>query len=588
VTARRDDWQTARRARATALQRAAAAASELAAIPGWLSVGDPARLDDAGQRAAAEQAVALRAELDTIHRGVAALDAELDALDGERTADAFLFPEWSAWLASAPDAATLLHQLAPDPRRQFLGATPAMTPQTAQQIVGVIAANGGRVGDGQTFVQAAGLSDDDVFDLDHTARTRLDPLVDNHLIGVLLPMRLETRYVRPVNAGDPWRLRVRVHPDPVALAGPPLPPSRQEAEQVATFWTNAGGDLSTDEGAAAFTALAGAVGGARAAFLLREVTVVPLGEGFALTDPHDDQGTRGFDYRAALPAVLQLWGDAGAGLRLLGELHPDPVRIAAQGSIDTAIADLRPDQVPELWWTSYGMAVEVGLATQVELPDGPHLDVLLVTGLGDGDPRPLFEAHAGNGTLGLVSPMTATNTIAGQPTTDIGRDPARWLAVARAAGSGTATGLAGVLTSQPRLDGVADVDTSLLEVVPHLVTALWPRRRPISSATGPRATSARWGHGRRCGSVTSRTASYPSWTLPAGGPHRTTVPSSSGSRRCWAGSCRRGRRRRPPVAPLPARTSTGYWTSSAGSRPAGGSVPAPSSRWRWWRCSTPS
>ena len=126
--------------------------------------------------------------------GSAALDAELDALDGRRTESAFLFPEWSAWLASVPDAPTLLDELAPDPRRPFLGATPAMTPETAQRIVDVIAANGGRVGDGDTFVHAAGLSDDDVFDLDHTARTRLDPLVDGHVIGVLLPMRLETRY----------------------------------------------------------------------------------------------------------------------------------------------------------------------------------------------------------------------------------------------------------------------------------------------------------------------------------------------------------------------------------------------------------
>ena len=51
-----------------------------------------------------------------------------------------------------------------------------------------------------------------------------------------------------------------------------------------------------------------------------------------------------------------------------------------------AMADLRPDQVPELWWTSYAAAERVGLATEVELPGGPHLDVLLVTGLSDLDP----------------------------------------------------------------------------------------------------------------------------------------------------------------------------------------------------------
>ncbi len=473
MTARRDERRTARTARGLAVQRATVLGSQLAAIPGWLGVGDPARLVDPAQRAAAEQAVALMIELDALHRGVGLLDAELDALDGRRTESAFLFPEWSAWLASVPDATTLLDELAPDPRRPFVGATPAMTPETAQRIVDVVAANGGRVGDGDTFVHAAGLSDDDVFDLDHTARTRLDPLVDGHVIGVLLPMRLETRY-QPHVDGDPWRLRIRVHPDPIALAGPPLPPSHQEAELVATCWTQASGDLTTDQGAAAFTALAGTVGGGRATYLLREVPMLPVGTRFTPEQSYDDQGQRGFDYRAALPEVLQIWGDSGAGPKLLGELHPDLAEIATQGTVDQAMAGLKPDQVPALWWTSYEVATQVQLATEVELPDGPHLDVLLVTGLSDSDPRALVEALAGHGTLGLVPPLAATNTIAGQPTVDTGRDPSRWLAVARSVGSGTAGGLAGVLTAEPRLDGVADVDTSLLGVVPPLVTALWP------------------------------------------------------------------------------------------------------------------
>ena len=228
-------------------------------------------------------------------------------------------------------------------------------------------------------------------------------------------MRLETRYRRPGKPEDPWRLRVRVHPDPIALAAPPLPPSQQEAELVALCWTHAGGDLSTDEGAAAFTSLAGSLGGARAAYLLRQVTVAPDGGGFALDRAYDDQG-RGFAYRAALPDVLQLWGDAGtgAGPQLLGELRPDLAAIAAQGTIDTAMAALRPEQVPELWWTSFAVAVDVGLGIEVDLPEGPHLDVLMVTGLSDTDPRSVFETHGDTGNLGLISPMTPTNTVAGQ------------------------------------------------------------------------------------------------------------------------------------------------------------------------------
>ena len=32
---------------------------------------------------------------------------------------------------------------------------------------------------------------------------------------------------------------------------------------------------------------------------------------------------------------------------------------------------VRPDQIPENWWTSYQAALRVGLATEVVLPDGP-------------------------------------------------------------------------------------------------------------------------------------------------------------------------------------------------------------------------
>ena len=70
--------------------------------------------------------------------------------------------------------------------------------------------------------------------------------------------------------------------------------------------------------------------------------------------------------------------------------------------------------------------------------------------------------------------MSPSNTVAGQPAADLGRDPAAWLEVARASGSGTAAGLSGVLTGAARLDGVPAADTALLDVVPTLVTALWP------------------------------------------------------------------------------------------------------------------
>ena len=72
-----------------------------------------------------------------------------------------------------------------------------MSLDTAQRMLDAIAANGGQVGNGDPFIAAAGLVDDDVWDLRFTARVRLDPLAEGHVIGVLLPLRLETRYRRP-------------------------------------------------------------------------------------------------------------------------------------------------------------------------------------------------------------------------------------------------------------------------------------------------------------------------------------------------------------------------------------------------------
>jgi hypothetical protein len=483
VTARRDEVQTARDARQTGLRRAAQLAADLAAIPGWVQVGDPVRLTDPADQAAARQAAGLVADLVATHRGVAALDAELDALDGTRPAPALRFVEWSNWLAGVPDATTLLAQLIPDPRRQFLGAEPAMTQATAQRIVDTVAANGGHVGDGQLFVTDAALADDDVFDLEHTAMVRLDPLPADQSIGVLLPLRLETRFRRPAAAGDPWRLRIRVYPDPVALAAPPSTPTQAEADLVASCWSRCAGELSGDAGEAAFRSLASAVGGGRAAYLLRTVPVIRSSTEFVADGAFRTSGVVTDGYRAALPDVLQVWGDTGTGLTLLGELTPNLAEIAAQTDLGTAMADMRADQVPKKWWTSYQAALDVGLAIEIAVPDGPGgppgphgptLSVLLVTGLADREMRPVLQALADNSTLAVVTPMSPTNTVAGAAAADLGHDAATWLQVASTVGAGSANGLAEVLTGQPLLDGVPAADTSLHTAIPPLVAALWP------------------------------------------------------------------------------------------------------------------
>jgi hypothetical protein len=430
MVAYRNPRATAERAIAIGRARVAAAHAELAGMPGWLQVGDPARLPDPADALAATRAAELRDAIARDEQALAQLDAALDAIDGPRPPSIRLFLRWSQWLEGLPDAAHLLAELHPDPRRLFLGAEPAMTAATADRIIATVAARGGRVGDGQSFVQQAGLTDDDVFDLDETAANLLDPLPPDASLGVLLPLRLETRYRRP-GPGDQWILMLRVFPDPVATDQPPATATEPEAAAVAACWTQAGGDLGSATGPAAWSALVAAVGGPRAAWLMRTVPVSRDGAGFvAEGGDFRRQGDTTTAEAVALPDVLQVWGDRGAGLEPLGELHPDLEAIAAQSDFAALRENVTADHVPDLWWTSFDVARTVGLATEIPLGNDPHLRVLLVTGLAAADAPLPFPNLSARGTLGVLSPMTPTNTVAGQPAADLGDSATAWLAAA--------------------------------------------------------------------------------------------------------------------------------------------------------------
>ena len=120
---------------------------------------------------------------------------------------------------------------------------------------------------------------------------------------------------------------------PTRSRSPPhrCPPPSTKRSWSASCWTHAGGDLSTRHGCRSLPVAGRGLGGARAAYLLRTVTVVPDRVGFALDQTTPTRAV-GSTTGAALPDVLQLWGDAGAGAgpQLLGELQPDLAAIAAQ------------------------------------------------------------------------------------------------------------------------------------------------------------------------------------------------------------------------------------------------------------------
>src|SRR5712691_6140548 len=83
--------------------------------------------------------------------------------------------------------------------------------------------------------------------------------------------------------------------------------------------------------------------------------------------------------------------------------------------------------MPQTWWLSFQRSIDLGLGAIIDLGDhADDIDVLYVVGLGAEAPDKLFAAHGATGTLAVVPPGTPTNTVAGAPAADLGRDPDVW------------------------------------------------------------------------------------------------------------------------------------------------------------------
>jgi hypothetical protein len=483
----------ARRDLAAAHQRLARLEADLAAVPGWLRVGDPARHADPGDRAAAERAASLAARIDDARRAVALFAARLERLLGDPPSSIFGWVAMTAWLESLPAdrPERLLEGLATSPERLLAGAGP-MPRGRAAAILAYIAGNGGRVGDGEAFRHGVPLDAADLADLQATGdRLRAGDAATPGW-DVLLPVGLETRFVPPdPAAGDPaapWRLRVRVEPDAPALASRAAPVRRDEAVLVATCWSACGGSLDGDAGAAAFRALADAVGGGRAAYLLRTVPVVRDGAGLAPADDHPERPEPETAPLVGLPDTLELWGGSEEAPELLLTLRPDRAAIVAEAGLGSVAQPDEQGRTPRRWWNSYAAAEAVGLAGEVPLgPDRPRLGVLVCLGY-DTDAvatADLLRSHADAGRLGTMAPLTPTTTVAGAPTTDLGTDPGPWLAAARAPAGG-AHGLAAALLGTPSWPGMPPPDAALPDAASAVVRALWPAlwQRTVKDVAG--------------------------------------------------------------------------------------------------------
>ncbi len=291
-------------------------------------------------------------------------------------------------------------------------------------------------------------------------------------IGVLLPVRLETRFVAPRRQSGRWRLRVRVVPDAVSITNHDDVPSTVELDAVEAMWRAAGGPgLESPEGRRAWRALAAAVGPERAAWLARTFPPVTGSDGLiTIARPNETRTEMRAPRVMGLPPTMEIWIARGGRQPL-----PAATLAVLADEIDLDLDD--PNSASQPWWTSFPEAVRVGLAAEIDLGTARPVDIdaIYVVGIGGGDPGPLLAAQANGGRLGIVAPGSATSSVNGDAALSLG-DADTWrrlVPVETAAQSGTVA-VSTALAGSPVMHGVVGGDSDHRPLNRAIIGALWP------------------------------------------------------------------------------------------------------------------
>lgn len=433
---RRDDELSAWDAYERGRRRLEDTARAQNAAEAWLRTDRPDDLEDPNHRATAWALFETRRQalldIHARHRLEVALDA-LVARGAEPAPSTALmqFTVLVPWLNSLGSGAELLDQLVPDPRHRFLGTAPEFGQALADQVMASVDANR-PIGALPVIGGGPQPADDyDYWDVISTGlRMAAPPLPEGQAVGVLLPLRLVTRFLGP-DADGSWRVRVRIYPDEACRDRTPHPPDTGELDAVCAMWDACAGRLSKPEGETAFRRLADAVGAPRAAWLTRSVAVEP-GAGGSFTArspaPAGPEAPATFD-GLAIPTHLELWARWSDGsAELLQTLTVNRVDAAQQLDLQSlAVTAGEGFELPEVWWTDWAAAELVGLATEIRLPRSPtELDVLSVVGLDDEPPGPFWLRQRDSGRLSVLAPGTPTSTVDGAPAAEPGDAKAWW------------------------------------------------------------------------------------------------------------------------------------------------------------------
>ncbi len=301
---------------------------------------------------------------------------------------------------------------------------------------------------------------------------RMSPLfeADNADPVLLLPVRMEAIYA---DSGGATELRIRVYPDDVHVDS--YEPALTDGERQAgiAYWRavrSAADDVTRRQ--AAWQALAGAWGGARAVWVRDSLTPLnapPNDPQFPDTDTRAEAWTRAA-HTQLLPDHFEFsaYADGGLVWRKPGAPIPDTltVGIAPQPADEEAEPDSLAFDDQSRWLIEFDLAVHNGMGLAVALTDpGERFDLLTVVGVGSQDPatsaervQQMLRAHAFSVGLTPLPVRTPTNntpgTRSGWRSRDAPVDPdvaAAWRTAFKASGDQEAARLARALG----IDGAA-------------------------------------------------------------------------------------------------------------------------------------
>jgi hypothetical protein len=281
-------------------------------------------------------------------------------------------------------------------------------------------------------------------------------------VGVLLPVRIETRF----RNGDLW---LRVIPDEPWYVRDDVRITPTELSALRRYLTARAADPDTATPPAEFRDLAGAVGPARAVYLIRNfTTTAPDGTTTAPDPISERQRSEPVPPRiTGFPNVLHVWVHDDSGLHRVMALDVDPDRLLI----------IDPDHPNDpRWWEDWEQATLAGLGGVVPAAEvhGP-IAALYVVGLGEDKPAALFVHLAAEGRLGLLPPGGPTNSVDGAAAASLATDPATWWTVLNGDLGDADTDVAAAITGEPAaLGNLPGGHRPHRKPASLLVAALWP------------------------------------------------------------------------------------------------------------------